>query len=416
MPHLIVSDSLLQDGNAGLIYEFVAKHEHLSRTPIVVKVEKKAKEHIEPLVGKKFAAIILGDVKPELFVGKICSVLATYSLNSPFFFMTEEISISGQMSLSVDATVVGQSDDHLVIRSSMSVDSQNKLICLPAKKQFDPAILSMGENVKVGEDSYNIFPMHKIVGKGIMWMRALPDIMIKSNFTGSNKRVLFFDPSPERFEEMQEILQANDFSAIHANSLSRVISYMKNMSDEFDCIYLYELSNNASGIEWKQAYKEIPANKRHPVIICTSSINAKSTANEKYLKKPFGIGQLINTLDAVFKGMDLSRQNNSFVGGNSPLAKFMFASKLIGVDEVGGIIETKFPVDPNETYSISHPQLQLFWDENCRIRISKISPSETSPGTWILRFEAVTTGSSRGKYYSALLSLIKSGFAGDKSA
>ena len=185
MPHLIVFDSLLIDGNVGFIFDFIRKHAHLSKTPIVVKVEKKSKEHIEPLVGKKFASIILGDVKPELFIEKISSILANYALNSPFFFPAEEIFISSQMSLAIDVSVLGRSDDLLVIRSSMSVDSRNKLICQPTKKQLEPAILTKGENVKVGDDLYNLFPMHKIIGKGLIWMRELPNVDINPQFAAS---------------------------------------------------------------------------------------------------------------------------------------------------------------------------------------------------------------------------------------
>ncbi|NDE18005.1 response regulator, partial [bacterium] len=77
LPHMIIMDSQLRDGNAGIVHDRLAKEEPFRRIPLVICVEQRSKDALLPLVGKMFEAIFIGEIQPKAFRAKLDEILST---------------------------------------------------------------------------------------------------------------------------------------------------------------------------------------------------------------------------------------------------------------------------------------------------------------------------------------------------
>jgi DNA-binding response OmpR family regulator len=409
MPHLVITEALLSDGTAGAMFDRLAQHPILKRTPILVNVLKKSKEEISALGQRKFAGFFLGKVEPQQFVAKVTSILNGFSEVSPYFVSPESCKIAPEIAVSLEGNIVGRKGDFVVSRSTMELDEAASLVCAPRDKNLGPILVKMPSNLEDQDGIINLFPISRIVGKGRSWIDALPDISGAGAAKAQTKKsqVLFYDPKEDRFNQFSEVLTGYDIELVYAPTLVRAASLIQRDSDRPSCVYLHELLADSSSIEWKKVYNQLPAMKRPPVIIGTSSQNAKSTPTMRFIKKPFGLGVFVETLEATIEKPDVIAKEAEAAGYTGIQVRYQAPGRLIGLDETGGIVELKFPVKPGCKIDLEHGFLETLWEGQKTVATTAAGPVPGKPNTWQLRFEAVAAGTSKAKYWERVSKVIE---------
>jgi DNA-binding response OmpR family regulator len=404
MPHLVISEALLSDGSAGTLYDRLQQHEILRKTPILVSVLKKTKEELTPLAGRKFAGFLLGALEPKTFLAKVAEVMTTHSAISPYFVDARSVGLAPELTIAIEATVVGRSGEQLVSRSLTEVDAQAAMLCVPTSPELGPAVLRMASNLKQGEEVFNLFPINRIVGAGRKWVLGLPEVKLGAAEAKAGKlhKVLFYEPNEQRFEGFREIMRGYGIDLIHAKSLAMAASVIKRDPDGFDAIYLHELMNDASGIEWKNAYAKVSAPTRPPLIVGTTSMNVRSTPSVRYIKRPFGMGLFVEMLTAAFeKAGDVA----AVAGKNAANAlagvpvRYQAPATLVGLDEAGGVLQVRFPLLKGSKLLLTHPTLGQLEGGLSVVQVTGSAVATNRPDVWHARFEAIAAGMSKVKYW-----------------
>lgn len=398
MPHMVVSESELPDGTAASLYDRLEAHPILKKTPIVVNVVKKTREVLQELSRRKFAGFFLGKFDPKMFLRKSLEVLMDPSSPSPYYTSLESIGLEPKFNLSFTGKVVGKTDDNLVITSSMEVDSQASLVCVPEDKEYAPMLVRQGSNLKNEDGIVNLFPLGKISGKGRAWLPKIPDYNTSAS-DPERRVILFYDPSEERFRQFSEILSGYDIEAVHAPSLKRASAFLRQRGDQFGAVYLHELMNDSSSIEWKQSYDNIPESSRPPMIIGTNSMNMKDTQFIKYIRRPFGLGLFVETIQSCFERISEINEKAVTAGFAGVGISFQAPAQLIGIDEIGGVLQVKFPVVNGAKFEIKHDLIDSISIEPKPVIVSKSMKVEGTSDLWQIRFCMVEAGGSKTKHY-----------------
>jgi len=408
MPHLIICEALLNDGTAGALYDKIQQHESLKKTPFLAHALRKSREELAPLAGRKFAGFFLGAVEPKAFLVKVTEVLAAHARVSPYFVGALDAGIAQDMTISIEAAIVGRNGERLISRSSAEVDPAASMLCVPASAEYKPAVLRLATNLRSGDEVFNLFPISRIVGAGRKWVLGLPEIKIgndapvKSGESAPARRVVFFDPSEARIEGFREILKGYGLDLIPAKSLAAATAIVKRDFESIHCVYLHELTNDGSGIEWKNVFAKLPPAKRPALIVGTTSANARSTSDVRYLKRPFGMGILVDVLQA-----NCERPNEVAAVASKTAASnitgvavnYQASASLVGIDEAGGIIQMKFPLLKGSKLNITHPFLQAAWDGKVQVQVTGLAALPDRPDVWHVRFDATVAGMSKVKYW-----------------
>jgi DNA-binding response OmpR family regulator len=416
MPHLVISEAVLSDGTAGILYDRLQQHPTLKHTPIMVCVLKKTKEELGVLAGRKIAGFTVGPLEPKSFVAKVNEVIKTTSSVSPYFVLAEKAGIAPELNLSIDATAVGRSGEQLISRSNIEIDSSASMLCIPTGNNTDlkPAVLRMATNVREGEEIFNLFPVNRIVGVGRKWVLALPEIKIGGNDAPKQDKlykVIFYDPNEQRYDGFKEIMKGYQIDLIHAKSLLAGSAILKREPESIHAIYLHELMSDASSIEWKNVYNKLPANQKPPLIVGTTSLNARSQGTTRYIKRPFGMGLFVEMLQACFAtstelaGAAGKSGSNSITG--IPV-RYQAPATLVGLDETGGIIQVKFPLLKGSKIKIEHKFLQSLWEGNQSVSVVSSGATASQPDIWHARFDVIGPGVSKVKYWEKISKLLES--------
>ena len=408
MPHMVITESELPDGTATSLYDRLEAHEILRRTPIVVTVLKKTREILQELSKRKFAGFFLGKVEPKIFLKKSLEILMNPLIPSPYYTDFESLGAKVDFNLSFSGKVIGKTEDHLVVKSSMEVDSQAALVCVPEDGRFAPLLVRQGSNLydEEGDGILNLYPIGKISGKGRAWLPRIPDYATKSSDPG-RRIILFYDPSEERFSQFEEILSGYDIKAMHAASLKRALMFLKQRGSSFGAIYLYELMNDASSIEWRKAFESMEGSDRPPVLVGTTSINLKDTPSIKYIRRPFGLGLFIESIQACFERADDLATHAAQAGFVGVDVKFQAPAKLLGVDEIGGVLQVKFPVVSGAKIEIQHPIMSQINPDSNSVKIINVKKIEDVANTWQVRFSMVDAVGSKSKHYERVSKVIQ---------
>ncbi len=409
MPHLVVCEALLSDGNAGNLYDRLQQNATLKRTPVLVNVLKKSKEELVPLQGRKVAGILVGPLQPAAFVAKVKEIFDKHDDSSPHFVYASNLSMTQDVTLSLQAQVMGCANGHLVSKSATEVDSAAALVCLPENSSLGPVLMGMGSNLADSDGYYNLFPVSRIKGKGRKWVAELPEIELTSAAEAgpsAPRKVLFFDPNPERFKQFKDILSGYEMELIGAHTMQQAAAYLKRDPKSFGCAYLHELVLDATSAAWREAYNSIPANDRPVLVVGTSNIKARSTVETRYLKRPFGVGVLVETIEAAFERGDAmtNMMQSSTNKANIPVS-YQAPAKLLGLDETGGILQLRFPIVKGSKVYLLHRELKTMWGD-ISVSIVSTGPVPEKPDVWQARFETVAAGTSKAKYWEKVVKFL----------
>jgi hypothetical protein len=209
---------------------------------------------------------------------------------------------------------------------------------------------------------------------------------------------MFYDPKPERFEQFKKVLAGYDIELVYAGNLQSAAAMIIREADgTLGCVYLDELPANSSGIAIKEAIAKMNEKARPPVIAGTTSLNAKSTKEIRFLKKPFGLGMLVETMDQAIK----SKTNFADGASANIEVQYQTPAKLLGLDETGGIVQLKFPVVSGSKLFLQHPVLNEMWGGQAEVRIISVSRLENS-NVWQAKFENMSAQGNKSRYWERL--------------
>jgi hypothetical protein len=371
----------------------------------MVLVLKKTREELAPLAQRKFAGFFLGPLEPKGFMAKVGEIIGAHSVVSPYFVTPSAAGLAEELTISIEAAVVGRSGEQLVSRSTTEVDPSASMLCIPINPDLGPALFRMATNLREGEEIFNLFPLSRIVGVGRKWVMGLPEIKIGEKAASKTKKIILYEPNEQRLESFKEILKGYDIDVLPAKTLSMAASILKRDPTAAGCVYLHELMNDASGIEWKNVYGKLSPSQRPPLIVGTSSMNARSTPQIRYIKRPFGMGLFIEMIEASCeRGSDIAEAagKNANTTVNGVAVRYQAAAKLLGLDETGGVLLIKFPLVKGSRLTIDHAFLEKVWEGNTNVQITAASSFNGKPDVWHARFEAVGAGMSKVKYWDRI--------------
>ena len=411
MPHLVISEVTLPDGTVVNLFDRLAQDKLLNKTPIMAYSIKKSPEEINQIKSRKFAGAYAGAIEPKTFMGKVIEVINNYSQISPFYYGAAQCGLSEDLILKIESTVMGLVGDQVLLRSGTEVDQSASMLCVPKSGELSPAILRMASNMRIGEEIFNLFPVSRIVGKGRAWLEKLPILNMDSVGTtapsgtsvntGSPRKIIFYDPNETRFTGFKEILGGYDIELIYAKSLNVAASLIARDADGFGGIYIHEMLNDSSSAEWKNTYGKIPSSSRPPVICGTTAAGAKSTDSLRYIKRPFGMGILVEMMESTFtrasKGAAVAGSGSAISITGTPVS-LQAPAKIVGLDETGGVLQMKFPVAKGSRVEIVHPEIVSLIGMQAVVITSVVSlPNQ--PDVVQARFESIGPGMSKAKYW-----------------
>lgn len=409
MPHLIVTESLLSDGTAGTLYDRLQHHDTLKNTPILVNVIAKNQKELAPLAGRNFAGVFLGALDPKAFYQKVREIIGTHSQVSPFFVSAEEGGFAKEFDILIDAELVGCLRDQVVGRSIVKLDSAASFVCRSKAPGKEPAILGRPNNLEIKGETFNLFPSHRISGKGRKWVTELPDVLNpdggKPIQMPQNRKILMVHDKPEHVKQWIDILKGFDIEVVDGGDLVTAGRTVVSKPTEYGAIYIHDFESEAQRRTWHNVYCQIDPKIKPPVVVGIQS--KKLTSNTDYiaLKRPFGLGRFIEIFEAAFERADAIAQ---VAGKNSPNPLHGYPvhlaaeAELLGLDEVGGVIETKFPMLVGSRFGVGHSFLGSAWQGGKAVLVSHIAQSPDNPEAFQIRFEAVEAGTSKVKYWEKM--------------
>ena len=75
---------------------------------------------------------------------------------------------------------------------------------------------------------------------------------------------------------------------------------------------------------------------------------------------------------------------------------------LLGIDETGGILQVKFPLLKGSKVNIGHSFLAQAWEGNTSVQVTGSAAQPGRADVWHARFDAVSAGMSKVKYWDKL--------------
>lgn len=392
-PHLLIFDGDLPDGAAiGLIKKFRAEA-FFDRTPIIV-IRKPTREELLEIVKLKVAAVLNKPVEVQSFNEKVKAIFDNMGEFSPYGIKGPDIPGGQATTIRFQASVVGRDDKHLICQSQLSLNEGGNLLIAPVDQVMPPVIVISAGTVKAtAEKESNLFGLSNMVGKGRSWVMQLPAIKPTSNVP---RRVLFFENSKERLEQMRDILSFHEIEIEAVDSLQRLAQTFMRSPEEFKVVYMCEMPIASAAIPWDKAITSIPEGKRPVQIVATSAQAPKPRPDLIWIKKPFMVDQLIESFEVAFAQK---------AQGSSPAmleksikeipCNYIVKGQILSVDESGGVLELEAPPSSNVQLFIDHPKFKGN-EKTHLVRIVECIASPVNPKMWCARFSTVAPGSAKG--------------------
>lgn len=432
LPHLVISEVTLADGTCVHLFDKLQQNKLLAKTPIMGYSIKKSPDEIATIKSRKLAGAYAGQIEPKSFFAEINKIIAHHSPISPFYFSALQCGLVEDLTLKMESTVMGRVGDQLLMRGATEVDQNASMLCVPKAADLAPAVLRMATNTKHGVEIFNLFPLSRVVGKGRIWMDKLPVLSIDKLATTKPpaaagtpapaapqmRKVIFYDPNEARADGFREILAGYDIELVYAKTLTLAAQLLSRSPESISGVYLHEMLNDASSIEWKAVYQKIPASSRPSAICGTTAAAAKNTDNLRFIKRPFGMGILVEMMEATFaKGNKIAAVASSAVTPASAgiAVSLQAPAKLVGLDETGGVLQMKFPVVKGSKVEIGHEFIQQLIG-SASVTIVAALPLPNQPDVYQARFESIGPGMSKAKYWEKISQVLSQKAASVASA
>jgi hypothetical protein len=403
LPHLIITEATLADGDAAVIYDRLKKHEILNCIPIFVNILKKSKAELQLLENRDFAGVFAGNIEPQGLIKSVFSSLKEREFYSPYHIDVSKVEIDDSLRIAIANKLSGRAAGFLIAESDTQLDALAKFSCSPSQKEVEPAFLSQASNVIHKRSVYNLFPLHLITGEGRQWVEKLPDVYEKvPELQNQEQRVICVTENDSDFNGLSGLLTGHGITLIHVKQLADAFSLVQKKPSAISSVYIHDSKADTLAPEVVKTYTGL-SRESLPPLIYASANPPRSTPVLRYLKRPFGFSMLVQTIKAAGQRPDslaFAIEKSGFVG--MP-ASFDAKGKLLGLDETGGLLELYFPIMRGGALSISHELLNRLWGGRTTVQITGTMEDETRSDVWIAYFKAPSAGASKENYWAKLL-------------
>ena len=395
MPHLILTESSLPDGDAGLLYDRLTQNSKFKNTPILVNVLKRTRKELEAVAKRKFAGFFLGVSDPKLIISKLQEVLATHCIKSPYHQDTRHLAFNESLSVAIDAKILGRTKNFLVTSSSCDLDFAGKWKCSPTSKALEPIMLSLGSNLNFENQRYNLFPIAAIIDKGRTWVDELPVLGKESKLVNSSL-VIYYHPDSQQGKRLANCLAGYGLNALPVSRFEEIKPLIESSKGKIASVVLDQLPEN---YPLKNLEREcgVSSGVRKPIfIVASEKANMQSRGALWFIQKPCGLMELLCRIFASLldpKELASAAKNTSQKDSE---VRFTTSAQVIGLDEMGGFLNTYFPIYQGAQLSLEHTFFKNLFGTQGRIHITGIVNG--AGDLWCLRFTSVAKGLSKGKY------------------
>jgi len=412
MPHLIITESNIFDGTAGVIYDRLMAHKTLHQIPIMVHVVNKTREEIQHLAGRNFAAIFLEQYEPEAFFSKTKELIESQSSVSPYFVSAQDLPIDSHVDLSLETTIMGRMGDSLVCRSEVHISPETILRCIPENGQ-DSLELKDAFNLDLNGEFFNLFPLQQIKSSGRQWVMNLPDLASQENKpkdkSSQNRKILMIMNNKEYLGGYKEILSGFEIEVVECSNITEAGEILLSKGTTCGSVYIHDFDDEALRRQWQNILSRLPQAHRPAVVVGITDRELPPNANCNAIRRPFGLGRFAEVIEASFlRAEELAKvagSNSSSAKKGLP-AKYLSEAKLLGVDEIGGVIESTFLLAPNVKVHIKNSFLQRCFKGQEQVVFSNSARIPDSPNRFHNRFEAVAPGASKGRHWEFVINIV----------
>ncbi|MFK7827136.1 MAG: hypothetical protein AB8G05_23535 [Oligoflexales bacterium] len=400
MPHLVLTESSLPDGDAGLLYDRLTQNSKFKNTPILVNVLRKTRKELEAVARRKFAGFFLGVSDPNLIINKVQEVLATHCTLSPYHQDTHHLSFNNGLTVAIDVKILGRVGNFMVSTSPCDLDFSGKWKCFPNSDDLDPIELSLGSNIFYDKQRLNLFPIATIVDRGRAWVDKLPALGTASNLI--NKRmVIYFHPDSQQGERLKGTLSGYGIKMVSVNKFEDIKPLLEKYRGTIASVVFEHLPESYPLSNLEKEYGSSDSLHRPIFIVASDGKFLQSKGSVWHIRKPFGFMALLSRILASFidpKELASLIKNTSHKGCE---VRFSTSARVLGLDETGGFLSAQFPIHEGAQLSIEH---QFFYDLlGTQGRINITGVANASAGLWYLRFTSVAKGLSKSKYLEQVL-------------
>lgn len=407
-PHLIIFESDLSDGPAIGLLKKVRAEPLFAKTPIIF-IRKASKEELADLIANKVSAIISKPFEAKALEDKVTAVFNSLGYNSPYGIKGNELLAGETSTFKVSASVIGRDDNHLICQSALALGEGSKFMITPSDAALEPIFgVAVGSAQSTAEKSSNMFSLSSLLGKGRNWVMKLSPV---SYATQQQRKIIVMDSDKNRLSEICKIMEFHKMEVEPADSVQKLCNVFSRAPDSFSAVFMTEALLGASAIPWDKAVSAAPEQNRPHQIVGTSSRNSISKGKVHYLVKPFGVEQIMETIEMAVAQKAQSNTPGVFDKNVKEIpVQYVVKGRLLSVDEAGGVIEVDIQPSANATLAIEHPNLEGM-EKLQTARVVSFARSEQNPQRWNVRLSTLAAGSSKGLFWkplqTALLSRLK---------
>ena len=377
LPHLMIVESVLRDGNAVMVHDLLAKEEPLRRIPLIVCVESRTREALIPLAGKTFEAIFVGDIQPKAFHAKLEDILATRLIASPFAFDPLLAGADNRISSRFSMNLIAASETKLIFLSDFNIDHRaDYYIDGSFHGKFVRGTLRCGSTFMVGKRIFAAFPIDKIKGSN----EGFEDLVVHTSrgrgfpaSSGRRNRVVVFHPVPEIFDKLRPALEGAGLKPEHSPDFESLVSKCKSQDIAPLCVYLHETVDPQLFTELVHALGQNLKLGLTKLIVASRNPASTDSGNLRFIHPPMTVGTVAGAISESSLDLEpilplLNAEKAPEPMHDGPLnARLDFKINLL--DEDGVIIESSRPLTRGLTLEFKHDLLSKFYTGTSSIKI-----------------------------------------------
>ncbi|NRA45045.1 MAG: hypothetical protein HRU09_08845 [Oligoflexales bacterium] len=394
MPHLVLTESSLPDGDAGLLFDRLTQNSTFRNTPILVNVLRKTRKELESLAKRNFAGFFLGVSDPSLIVAKVGEVISSHCVLSPYHQDTEHCPFNQNLSLAADARILGRVGSFLVSTSPFAFDYESKWICSPCSDAQKPIKLSYGSNIAYENQRFSLFPIPAIVDKGRVWVEKLPSLGA-ANLISTEKVVVCYHPDVDQGECLVRSLLAYGVKGISISKFEDIKTLLLNYKGQIASLFLHELPEGYTVKRLEDQFGDI-VRKYGSIFIVANGGNTDQSIGVCSIPKLYGLMTLLYRIFASLldpKKLVAASKNLSLKGHDVVIST---GAQVLGLDESGGFLRAHYPIFKGAQLGLDHVFFKNLLGAQGRIEIT--GSAMTDSGMWTMRFTSVAKGLSKSKY------------------
>ena len=406
LPHLIISEPSFADGTASNLYDKLNQHQHLKRIPMALLFSKLAKDEAAALVKRRLAGLFSNNLDPRAIVEKSLKILRGESGKSPHFIEWDS-SKEQNIVFSSESNFIGKVGSFAVSRANFEVETSNEVRCVIKSGNETVALLQATTNIRDKEGVYTLFPFHRLLGSVRAVLSQLPDLVggEKSKVKGSNtggessipRVVVALTQSEDEFKSWQNVLSAYGWKLLHAANAAAVAAIVgKSRVAAIWVLPSEGRSDSGLSPELKAVYTSISLGIRPVILLHAKNSDSISKENISYILPDFGLGAILDLLDAsLWRASDLSAAGSPS-SHSSITASWSDRATLIGCDERSWYMESQSPLARGSKVVIKQSGSEPFWTS---LNLQVGACTQSTGELFLLRLDIVSPGASKLRYF-----------------